>query len=199
LGPGVEAPAARDQAQLEAAPLHGVLVGQLPQGVGDLPLRALQYLRQVLLGGGLVHDHEDRLEGGLELETGDVARPRGRLGGVLAHFFCSSSGCSGGRSNSSVTVGVSSPSPPVQRTSSSPRAVSCSSATAFSRYSSSSARNRATTVRVSPASSTSTRNDTSRSSFSRATTIPACSCTLTRGAWMWSTYTCGLGLGCIAF
>src|SRR5690606_18572104 len=207
LRAAVEAPAAHDQPQLEPAALGGVLVGQFGERVRDPARGTLQYLRQVLHGRGLVDDHQDGFEGGLEVQvrdgghSGRAAVPGG--GVVVAHALLSSFwpsvACSGGRSNSSVTAGSASPSPPVQRTVSSPSALSWSRATAFSRYSSSRARNRATTVRVSSVSSTSARKLASPSSLSRATTLPAGSCTLTGGAWMWSTYTWGVGLGGIAF
>src|SRR5262249_3936863 len=139
LGPRVVPPAARDEPQLEAAPLRRVLVRERTQRGGDLPPGPLQELGQVLLGGGLVHDHQYGFEGGPQIEVGDRPQRRGQFGVLVAHAFSSSvafPGGSGGRSNSSVTTGSATPSP-VQRTISSPRASSWSRATAFSRYSSS--------------------------------------------------------------
>lgn len=38
----------------------------------------------------LVHDHEDGLQSGLEVEVGDGAQPGRDVGGLLAHAFSSS-------------------------------------------------------------------------------------------------------------
>ena len=92
-------------------------------------------------------------------------------------------------------MSISPSSAPVQRTDSSPIGVIWSKATAPSRNSSSSARNRATVVSRSGESADSARNVMVPCRRSRPTTSVACSRTLTAGAWMCASDSSCTGLG----
>src|SRR5690606_9037184 len=93
----------------------------------------------------------------------------------------------------SASAGSGASSSPDHRTVSSPSGVTWSNATSAWRNSSSSARKRATTTAVSPASATRARNVVVPWLRTRSTTMPACSRTLTAGAWRWSSETPGGG------
>src|SRR5580704_14015591 len=80
LGPGVEAPATRYLAQVEATLLGVVGRGQIAQGRRDLAAGAFQDLRDDDLGHRLVHDQQDRLQAGPQP---GAARPVDEVGVTL--------------------------------------------------------------------------------------------------------------------
>src|ERR1019366_8138225 len=70
--PGVEAPAARDLAQVESALLGGIAGSELAQGGGDVVARPLQHLRDQQVGHWLIGDEHDRFQAGLQARSRDV-------------------------------------------------------------------------------------------------------------------------------
>ena len=126
---GVVAPASCHVAQLEAAPLFVVLRRELAQRGDDLLCRIADRRRQGGVVERLVGDHQHCLQRRPEVRHRYV---EGLLLGRLGHAVVSSVG--GAPSNSSVTRSSAvASSGPVHRTLSSPRADTCSNATAPSR------------------------------------------------------------------
>ncbi len=67
LGPGVEPPAARDLAQLEAAVRAIEVIGKLGQDVADLGARPLEDLGERDVADRFVDDEQDGLDGSAEV------------------------------------------------------------------------------------------------------------------------------------
>ncbi len=202
---GVVAPPAGHVAQLEAAVLLVVLLGERLQRADDVldgvPDRAWPGSRS--RAAGRRPSAPPPAPGAARQRASRVVRAAGRSGGrsreALRVGGVAGRRAGGAPSNSSVTsASASVSSSPVQRSVSTPSGVTWSKTTTPSRNSSSSERKRATVVRVSGESRHSAAKVVVPARRSRSTTIAACSRTETRAAWMCCSETSTTGLGAIA-